>query len=228
MLYYFVIDCYFMYFRQRGLKLLMDPCPLEEVRAMLGPAAVPTANFAYTVFGGSALMAYLLNINPVGGDASVYEVVKGELCEYLADSEYAARGDLILQAARVITAQITHPAATDGLNDAAQARAVQQSLFAHTYTYERDAWGGTVTTGFASKFVGILAGVLVERAELNILRHLRRMLTSGGVGFVYKAERTRHSTKTLSEWWEDNPAIQAAKRQRSEGQSGSQQSGVKS
>jgi hypothetical protein len=76
---------------QRGLKFLMSPCQLEEIQAVLGPVHVPDANFSYTVFGGSARMANLLNTKATLADTDLCDVAEAQLRQYLGGSESQTR-----------------------------------------------------------------------------------------------------------------------------------------
>jgi hypothetical protein len=165
---------------QRGLKLLMSPCQLEETQAMLGPVHVPDANFSYTVFGGSARMANLLNTKATLADTDLCDVVEAQVRQYLGGSEYAGKNDLIVQAARVIAERVSDMQAQSDTKES-QVAAVRHSLFEHRYFEVTDADGsGRVRRGFASNFMSMLAATLVQREELSVLK-LRNVLTNGGL-----------------------------------------------
>lgn len=94
---------------QLGLKLVMQPCPVEVVRTMLGPVSTDTATFSYLVFGGSARMAHLLTWSSCYGDEEVYTEVERELTDFLAGTVYATKhARLIQQAARVIAEKLEY------------------------------------------------------------------------------------------------------------------------
>jgi hypothetical protein len=173
---------------QRGLKLLMSPCQLEEIQAMLGPVQVPVANFSYTVFGGSARMAKLLNAKATLVDTGVCDVVEAELRQYLDGSEYEDKNDLIVQAARVIAERVSGMHAQSDTEES-QVAAVRHSIFEHRYFEVTDADGsGLVRRGFASTFMSMLAATLVQREELSVLKQLRNILTNGGFGELFEAQ----------------------------------------
>ena len=133
------------------------------------------ATFAYTVFGGSARMAKLINAHHVQGDRELVRVVQVELLEYFEDSEFAD-SLLFLKFARLIASQISQICVSD---NQAQAQLVEHSLFKHNYKGEM---------GFASTFMSILAGVLVENDQLKILTHLRDILTNSAMDVVFEAQ----------------------------------------
>lgn len=156
---------------------------------MVGPADAVRAAFAYIVFGGSARMMHQLNTTPCSGSEEIYEIVKAELLEFLADSEYANH-PLIPLASDVIADQIATTTIEGGYSNEAQVKAVHHSLFLHTYIARLDAvhGRGTVSIGFASTFMGILAGVLMEKAQLSVLTQLQHILTNGGMGVLFEAQ----------------------------------------
>jgi hypothetical protein len=169
--------------------MIMQPCSLEEIQAMCGPTSAAKATFSYTVFGGSARMARLLNSPISAGCEQVVKVVEDELVEYFADSVYAGSTALIHQAALVIAAMIAVTALTAGQTEESQAAAVQHSLFVHTYLAVVDASGrDTTRIDFASTFMSILAGTLVERDELRVLKQLRNILEGSGQGILFEAQ----------------------------------------
>lgn len=153
---------------------------------MFGPTSEDAANFSYTVFGGSALMGSLLADSELSADEELEKAVRDELEEYLAGSVYATCTDLIKEASLLIANLIDAAAIA---SERRTARAVEHSLFRHTYFTPSDARGnGTHVTCFATTFMKILAGVLVTRSELCILQHLRDILGGSGMGVVYEAQ----------------------------------------
>jgi hypothetical protein len=157
----------------------MSPCPLEEIQAMLAPVRIPVAIFSFTVFGGSARMARLLNTKATVIDTDLCTVVEATLRQHLCGSEYADKNILILQAARVITERISdmqHQHQTQSDTDASQFAAVKYSLFKHRYfEVSADGNGGTRIV-YASTFMRLLDATLAKRRE-----ELIRSEAAGGV-----------------------------------------------
>jgi hypothetical protein len=137
-------------------------------------------------------MARLLNTLTTGESQQVMDVlmvVRDELVEYFAGSVYADSTALIHQAALVIARMVTVTPMTGGQTEESQAAAVQHSLFDHTYLGVVDTNGSCTTRiDFASTFMSILAGTLVERDELPVLKQLRNVLADSGQRILSEAQ----------------------------------------
>jgi hypothetical protein len=168
----------------------MEPCPLEELRAMLAPSKVDTANFSYVIFGGSARIARRLDFaQNICANYRLMILVNDELTQFFADSEYATAYSQIDLAAAVVAEQIEHLAVGSRETAAAEANVVRRSVFVHTCVAEKYENGDMMQTRFASTFMGVLAAALAEREQFSMLKQLRNVVTGGGgLGFLFEAQ----------------------------------------
>jgi hypothetical protein len=110
-------------------------------------------------------------------DEVLFDIIHEELSDFFADSVFASESLLMKRASILIAWKIGQTAKGGDRSDIVAARAVEHSLFMHTYFTASDELGnGWEAKGYATTFLNILAGVLVTRSELRILEGVRNIL----------------------------------------------------